>query len=68
MDKTEYPTNHKVGMVVPANGSDCAKCEYWTGSECSNKWFRMWNNRSGKIPVEPERYCCDFFSTAKKEA
>lgn len=66
--KTEYPPNHKVGMKVPVGGSDCAKCSYWTDNECSNKYFRQWNNRSGKIPTSSDRYCCDFFETSKKEA
>jgi len=61
----EYPPNHKVGMIVPLNGSDCKKCEYWGGAECSNKYFRQWNNRSGKIPTTPDRYCCDFFDVKK---
>jgi hypothetical protein len=67
-DKIEYPPNHKVGMVVPVGGSDCAKCKFWDGKDCENKYFRQWNNRSGKIPVAPEKYCCDFFETSKKEA
>lgn len=59
--KIEYPADHKLGMIVPLNGSDCAKCSYWDGEDCENKLFRQWNNGSGKIPVEPNRYCCDLF-------
>ena len=57
----EYPANHKVGMVVPDGGSDCAKCSFWDGEDCENKLFREWNNGSGEISVAPTRYCCDFF-------
>jgi len=57
----EYPPNHQLGMVVPLNGSDCAKCSFWDGKDCENERFRKWNNGSGKIPVSPERYCCDLF-------
>lgn len=55
-----YPADHKLGMQVPDGGSDCAKCSFWDGKDCENKLFREWNG-SGKIPVAPEHYCCDFF-------
>jgi hypothetical protein len=59
----EYPPDHQLGMVVPLNGSDCAKCSFWDGEDCENKYFRKWNNGSGEIPTTPDRYCCDLFKT-----
>lgn len=55
-----YPANHQVGMRVPKNGSDCAKCEYVRGNECSNKLYVKWN-KSHLIPAPIDEYCCDFF-------
>ena len=57
----EYPADHQLGMEVPQGGSDCSKCSFWDGEDCENKYYREWNNGSGDIPVEPARYCCDFF-------
>jgi hypothetical protein len=59
--KTEYPPNHKVGMRVPKGGSCCANCKFWDGKDCESKYYRMWNNRSGKIPAPPDEYCSDFW-------
>lgn len=56
-----YPADHKLGMVVPKGGSNCAKCKFWDGEDCENKAFRSWNNGSGDIPVSPDSYCCDLF-------
>jgi|HubBroStandDraft_3_1064219.scaffolds.fasta_scaffold08128_5 hypothetical protein len=58
----EYPADHKLGMEVPQGGSDCKKCEYVEGQNCSNKIFVKWNG-SNVIPVPTDRYCCDFFET-----
>jgi len=55
-----YPKDHKVGMVVPEGGSDCAKCEYAKGQNCTNVHFVKWNG-SSKIPAPLDKYCCDFF-------
>lgn len=55
-----YPANHKVGMVVPVGGSNCAKCEYVDGQNCKNSHFAKWNGGK-KIPAPVDRYCCDFF-------
>ena len=60
-----YPSDHKLGMVVPVGGSDCEKCSFWDGKDCENKLFRKWNNGSGIIPTTPDRYCCDLFDTKK---
>ena len=62
--KITYPADHKLGMVVPKGGSNCAKCKFWDGEDCENKLFRQWNG-SGEIPGEPTKYCCDFFKSAK---
>jgi hypothetical protein len=59
-----YPADHQLGMIVPLNGSDCEKCEYWKDGECANEIFKKWNG-SGKIPISPDRYCCDLFETSK---
>lgn len=58
----EYPADHKLGMEVPLNGSDCKKCEYVNGQNCSNKIFAKWNG-SEVIPAPIDRYCCDLFET-----
>lgn len=65
--KLDVPAGHKVGMAVPAGGSNCAKCEYVSTDEkkCSNEFFVKWNG--GKTLPEPaNEYCCDFFDAAKK--
>ena len=59
-----YPADHKVGMVVPKGGSDCAKCEYVDGQDCKQAQFVKWNGAS-KIPGKIDAYCCDFFEIAK---
>jgi len=56
----DYPKDHKVGMRVPKNGSDCAKCEYVDGQHCKQKDFIGWNG-SNLIPAPTDEYCCDFF-------
>jgi len=58
-----YPADHKVGMKVPLNGSDCAKCEYLEKGICVNENFIKWNG-TGVLPEKPNEYCCDFFETA----
>lgn len=58
----QYPADHKLGMVVPLNGSDCKKCEYVQGQKCLNKIFVKWNG-SDIIPAPTDRYCCDLFET-----
>lgn len=58
----EYPADHKLGMRVPKNGSDCKKCEYVKGQECLNKIFVQWNG-SNTIPAPVDEYCCDMFET-----
>jgi hypothetical protein len=63
--KTE---EHKVGMVVPKGGSNCAKCEYLAADKehCSNlTWIGWWSKKSGHdtslIPAPIDEYCCDGF-------
>lgn len=56
----DYPADHKVGMKVPVGGSDCAKCEYVDGQNCTNRTFVKWNG-STVIPEPTNQYCCDFF-------
>lgn len=56
----EYPKGHRVGMKVPKGGSDCAKCEFVRGQNCTNGYFVRWNG-SNRIPGEIDSYCCDFF-------
>lgn len=56
----KYPPDHQVGMTVPVGGSDCAKCEYVEGQNCTNENFVKWNG-SEEIPDQTDRYCCDFF-------
>jgi hypothetical protein len=58
-----YPPNHKVGMVVPKGGSNCAKCEYVDGQKCTQTLFVRWNH-SRTIPASTDEYCCDFFEAA----
>jgi len=57
-----YPPDHKVGMVVPQGGSDCAKCEYLGDDQksCKEKHFVKWNG-SNRLPAPADRFCCDFF-------
>jgi hypothetical protein len=62
----EYPSDHKVGMRVPEGGSDCAKCEYLDGKNCTQKIFIQWNG-SEVIPAPVDEYCCDFFEAAKNK-
>jgi hypothetical protein len=59
--KIQYPSDHKLGMRVPKGGSDCAKCEYVNGQNCTNKIFVRWNGGSSTIPSPIDEYCCDFF-------
>lgn len=63
-----YPKDHKVGMVVPIGGSDCAKCEYLSKDSlhCENEHFTAWLG-SSKLPAKADRYCCDFFEAGKKK-
>jgi len=56
----DYPADHQVGMKVPKGGSDCAKCEYVDGQDCTQKDFVKWNG-SSTIPAPTDQYCCDFF-------
>lgn len=58
----EYPADHQLGMKVPVGGSDCQKCEYVKGQECTNKIFAKWNG-SSTIPAPVNQYCCDLFET-----
>lgn len=61
-----YPRDHKVGMEVPLNGSDCAKCEYVRNHdrECANEKWSAWHG-SHILPKPANRYCCDFFEAAE---
>lgn len=59
----DYPPDHKVGIRVPEGGSDCAKCEYVKGQDCTQKDFVKWNG-SALIPAPTDQYCCDFFEAA----
>lgn len=56
-----YPADHQVGMRVPKGGSNCAKCEYVNGQDCTQEQFVKWNG-SEVIPAPTDSYCCDFFS------
>jgi hypothetical protein len=56
----DYPADHKVGMRVPEGGSNCAKCEYVSGQDCTQKDFVKWNGAK-KISAPVDVYCCDFF-------
>jgi hypothetical protein len=60
----EYPADHKLGMVVPDGGSDCAKCEYVSGQKCTQKLFVQWNG-GDVIPAPTNKYCCDMFEASK---
>jgi hypothetical protein len=62
----KYPADHKLGMRVPKNGSDCAKCEYVDGKNCTNTVFVKWNG-SEVIPLPIDEYCCDMFETKEKK-
>jgi len=62
----DYPDDHKVGMVVPKGGSNCAKCEYVNGQNCEQRDFVKWLG-SKKIPAPTDTYCCDFFEIGDKE-
>ena len=59
--KVDYPANHLVGMKVPVGGSNCAKCVFVRGDDCSNAQFVKWNFGDHKIPGNINAYCCDFF-------
>lgn len=58
----KYPADHLVGMKVPKGGSDCAKCEFVDGQNCTQKDFVKWNG-SSLIPAPTDQYCCDFFES-----
>ena len=60
-----YPADHKVGIRVPKGGSDCAKCEYVDGQDCTQEQFVKWNG-SERIPASTDEYCCDFFEVEEK--
>jgi hypothetical protein len=55
-----YPKDHPVGMRVPKGGSNCAKCEFVDGQDCTQKDFVKWNG-GATIPALVDSYCCDFF-------
>jgi hypothetical protein len=59
-----YPKGHKLGMRVPLGGSDCAKCEYVSGANCTHTVFIKWNG-GAKIPDPVDEYCCDLFEARK---
>jgi hypothetical protein len=59
------PPGHLVGMRVPDGGSDCAKCKFVRGQDCSNALFVKWNNGQHKIPGDINAYCCDFFEIGR---
>lgn len=63
--KVTYPPDHKLGMHVPVGGSDCAKCKFVDGQDCTNKIFVRWNG-DAKIPALTNEYCCDMFETKEK--
>lgn len=62
----DYPADHEVGIRVPKGGSDCAKCEYVDGQDCTQADFVKWNG-SEVIPEPTDEYCCDFFEAGEKE-
>lgn len=65
-----YPADHKVGMEVPFGGSNCIKCKYLdrkTMKNCGESDWVKWNG-SSLIPVDPHRYCCDFFEPRTKKS
>jgi len=63
----EYPPDHKVGMKVPLDGSDCEKCEYLKANgECGQPLYIEWNG-SGKLGAPPNQFCCDFFEAEDKK-
>lgn len=62
----EYPADHQVGIRVPKGGSDCAKCEYVDGQNCTQTDFVKWNG-SEVIPAPTDEFCCDFFEANEKE-
>jgi hypothetical protein len=62
---------HKIGMVVPPGGSNCAKCLFLRqGSKCAlSMWVLAPKSKGGgggdpNLPVSPDRWCCDGFQTA----
>lgn len=72
--EARYGKNHKVGMEVPAGGSNCAKCKHVSedGKRCDDDEFQAWQASKGienpeVIPADsPDVYCCDYFK-AKPE-
>ncbi len=68
-----YPVDHKLGMVVPKGGSDCAKCKFLVKKfHCRNKGFQKWMKDNfpevedpSLLPAPPDEYCCDLFTTKK---
>lgn len=64
--KIEYPPDHEPGMRVPKGGSNCAKCEYYEGSNhCGNEYFQKWRG-SNVIPAPVDSYCSDWFEPKEK--
>ncbi len=60
-----HGAGHELGMRVPEGGSDCAKCGYVSGTNCTNTIFVKWNG-SEVIPLSIDEYCCDEFETKEK--
>jgi len=61
--KFELPPDHKPAMKVTAPGASCNNCKFWDGEDCENKYYRQYNNGSGKIPVsDPTTFCSDWWT------
>jgi broad specificity phosphatase PhoE len=60
-----YPSDHVAGMQVPKGGSNCLKCEYVDGQNCTNDYFIAWNG-SNLIPLPVDSFCSDWFEPKKE--
>jgi hypothetical protein len=57
---------HKIGMVVPPGGSNCAKCRFLrNGHQCALAMWVMAPKKDGggggstHLPVSADEWCCD---------
>jgi hypothetical protein len=64
---SEYnlPATHKAGLVVPRGGAMCKNCKFLGEDHktCKNNDWITWNSKDNNLPVEDERYCCDWWTS-----
>ncbi len=63
-----YPSDHKLGLKVPEEGSHCANCKFLSKDHehCTHKEWIKWNSNDSKLPFRDEEYCCDLWELGKE--